>query len=392
MRPDSEITNGLALCSPDIGNQAHAVWQWYNCCAARVPRGKQPLRINLDETSVCLFQGGGKGTVALNKRRGNPSEEPHERASRAKRRCCLTHVAFICEKPDIQPLLPQVIVGNPATFLVRDFAALQAAAPLNVHLVRQKSAWNNKELMARIITMLGIALREHLAEWQPILLLDCSRVHLHPIVFNRCLANNIWPIIVPAKLTWLLQPCDTHAFLRFKIYLRKAYQAARARAVSQELNVAEFLACMYSAIRFVLQGTVWDTAFDADGFGHGQQRLSNLVLRNLNISDPLHLPDSLPTDELLRECFPRGARVPREILLRPLQPPAVPAAMPKAPVGHRLARGPRVSAASSSTATVAVPKVSGARPWASLPGLPAGREPRTRADHRLVAALAKGRT
>jgi hypothetical protein len=52
--------------------------------------------------------------------------------------------------------------------------------------------------------------------------------------------------------------------------------------------VAEFLACIYSAIRFVLQGTVWDTAFDADGFGHGQQRLSNLIQRNLNISDPLH--------------------------------------------------------------------------------------------------------
>jgi hypothetical protein len=121
-------------------------------------------------------------------------------------------VAFICEKPEIQPLLPQVIVGNHATFLVRDLAALQAAAPPNVHLVRQKSAWNNQQLMCRIINMLGLALRGYLAEWQPILLLDCSRVHLHAMVFNRCLANNIWPIVVPAKLTWLLQPCDTHAF------------------------------------------------------------------------------------------------------------------------------------------------------------------------------------
>ena len=371
--------------------QAHAVWQWYNSCAARVPRGKQPLRINLDETSVRLFQGGGKGTIACKKRRDRPSEEPHEQASRAKRRTCLTHVAFICEKPEIQPLLPQVIVGNHATFLVRDLAALQAAAPPNVHLVRQKSAWNNQQLMCRIINMLGLALRGYLAEWQPILLLDCSRVHLHAMVFNRCLANNIWPIVVPAKLTWLLQPCDTHAFQRFKVYLRNAYQAARAVAASQELNVAEFLACIYSAIRFVLQGTVWDTAFDADGFGHGQQRLSNLIQRNLNISDPLHLPESLPTVELLKHCFPRGARVPHQILLRPLQPAAVPAALPKAPVGYMLAPGLRVSAASSSTAAAAVPEVSGARARLSLPGPSAGWEPRTRADHRLVAALAKAR-
>jgi hypothetical protein len=375
----TQIPSPKMVSLSDHRNQAHAVWQWYNCCAARVPAGKRPLRINLDETSVCLFQGGGKGTIAFKRRRDHPSEEPHERASRAKRRCCLTHVAFICERPELQPLLPQVIVGNQATFLVRDFAALQAAAPRNVHLVRQKSAWNNKELMARIISMLALALRGHFAEWQPILLLDASRVHLHAMVFSRCIANNIWPIVVPAKLTWLLQPCDTHAFAGFKIFLRKAYQAARAQAASQELNVAEFLACLYSAIRSVLQGTVWDTAFDADGFGHRQERLRNFIQRNLNMSDPLHLPDSLPTEELLKHCFPRGARVPHQILLRPLQPRALPAALPKAPVGRRLALLPRPSAASSSTGA------------AAIPGASAGWAPRTRADHRLVAALAKAK-
>ena len=42
--------------------------------------------------------------------------EPHESASRAKRRACLTHVAFIRDRPDIQPLLPQVLIGNETTF------------------------------------------------------------------------------------------------------------------------------------------------------------------------------------------------------------------------------------------------------------------------------------
>ena len=132
---------------------------------------------------------------------------------------------------------------------------------------------------------------------------------------------------------------------------------------------------------------------DADGFGHGQERLSNFILRHLGLPDSssLSLPSTLPTVELLKHCFPRGARVPHQILLRPLQPAAVPAALPKAPVGYRLAPGLRVSAASSSTAAAAVPKVSGARARLSLPGPSAGWEPRTRADHRLVAALAKAR-
>jgi hypothetical protein len=371
-------------------NQAQAVWQWYNCCAARVPAGKAPLRINMDETSVCLFQGGGKGTVVF-KRRRDPGDEPYEQASRAKRRTCFTHAAFICDRPDIQPLLPQVLVGNEATLLVRDFAALQAALPRNVHLIRQKSAWNNKQLMARIITMLALALRPYLDALQPILLLDAARIHIPATVLSRCLYHKIWPIIVPAKLTWLLQPCDTHAFSRFKVYLKKAYQAAIVRAASGELNVAEFLSCMYSAIRHVLQGIEWDQAFDADGFGHSQERLSERTRKQLHITSPWRVPATLPTEELMKLCFPRRAIFPYQALLRPLQPPPSPAAVPKAAVGYRLASGSTGPRATLSVAAAALPTMPGAGPSAGLAMPLTGRAPRTRADHRLVAALARGR-
>ena len=29
---------------------------------------------------------------------------------------------------------------------------------------------------------------------------------------NACRRKGVWPMPVPAKLTWLLQPCDTHMF------------------------------------------------------------------------------------------------------------------------------------------------------------------------------------
>ena len=45
------------------------MWQWYNYAESQVPAGKQTLRINLDETSVCLFQGDAKGTVFFSKKR-----------------------------------------------------------------------------------------------------------------------------------------------------------------------------------------------------------------------------------------------------------------------------------------------------------------------------------
>ena len=107
-----------------------------------------------------------------------------KRASQEKQRACLTHVAFIRNRLDIQPLLPQVIVRNETNFLSRDVAALLTAPPLNVLLVKQKSAWNNLMLMARIVTILALTIPRNLVKLQPILFLDASRVHLHAVVLN----------------------------------------------------------------------------------------------------------------------------------------------------------------------------------------------------------------
>lgn len=366
------------------------MWQWYNCCASRVPEGKSILRINMDETSVCLFQGGGKGTVVFKKRRDPPPDEPVERASRAKRRCCLTHVAFICDRPDIQPVLPQVLIANETTLPAGQLAALQAAAPANVYLIRQKSAWNDAKLMLRIITYLALALRPHFSSVQAVLLMDACRVHIPPAVLYRSLAWHIWPIIVPAKLTWLMQPLDTHSFLRYKAFLKKAYQTARAQSASLELPLSDFLACMYSTIRHILQGQRWEEAFDADGFGHNQGRVSQYMRRQLQIIGPVSLPAVIPTEEQMQLCFPRGARVPHIALRRPLQPAA---ALPAGPVGFSLGVRPPRATGGPPSAVMGVPAAAAAAGTVDppVPTAAIGRGPRTRSEHRLAAALAKGR-
>ena len=46
-----------------------------------MPTDKLPLRINLDDTSVYLDQGDGKGTVFIDKKRGSPTQNViHEHA------------------------------------------------------------------------------------------------------------------------------------------------------------------------------------------------------------------------------------------------------------------------------------------------------------------------
>ena len=129
--------------------EAFAVWQWWNYCSSQVPVGKTSLTINLDETSICLYQGGGKGNIFVSKQKMAAGEtEPIQRIARGKTRSCMTHVAFICDNPDVQRVLPQVILGNEATFPASAFPLLYRSSPGNVKLIRQKSAWNNELLCA----------------------------------------------------------------------------------------------------------------------------------------------------------------------------------------------------------------------------------------------------
>ena len=336
--------------------QALAVWQWRNYAVSEVPPGHQVLRINLDETSVKLFQGDAKGTVLFRKRRRDRrtevDEEPVQKADLNKKRTCLTHVGLICDRADVQPLLPQVLIGNEATFQAGELADLSASCPANVVLIRQKSAWNNKETCKRVLRLLAAALRKvnHPPKWpplQPVLFMDAAGLHIHPSVAMSCAALNIWLIVVPAKLTWLLQPLDTHAFREYKAYFKKAYQRARLETQDGHLTVKQFLVAFCETIRHVLQGRKWSGAFDADGYGHRQAGASAYLLRQLQLSKPPEAPSTAPTSDLLRLCFPKKSYVPEATLMRPyrrpqpqlaLQAPAPQLVLPTPAMG-RFARG-----------------------------------------------------
>ena len=346
-----------------IFGQAAAAWQWFNYAAAQAPTGSTILRINLDETSVKLFQGDGKGAVFFKKKRGRPGlgaaeeGEAVQAVSLKKKRACLTHIGLICDRAEVQPALPQVLIGNEATFLAGEFADLQAACPANVFLVRQRSAWSNVETCMRVLRLLAAALRRHeaaavhppLKRLQPVLLMDACRLHIHSSVARSCAALGIWLVVVPARLTWLLQPLDTRAFQIYKEHFRAAYQRARLETADGQLAVADFLAAFFDTIRRVLQGRRWASAFEGDGFGPRQAKVSAYILRELQYDEPPAVPSEAPTSEMLQLWFPRRSAVPEAILMQPyrrqlaLQAPGIGAAPALGAAAPLIARGSRLA-------------------------------------------------
>jgi hypothetical protein len=239
-------------------------------------------------------------------------DEPRavQNVSIAQRRTYLTHVAFICDDPRIQHVLPQVAIANEHTMSCCEFDALLRDRPPNVRLVRQKSSWNNSSLCAQIMGWLATALAPFMCEVQPLLIFDAARLHLSITVLRACCRGGVWPIVVAASTTWLLQPLDTHVFALFKIHLQKAYQRLRIDSAGGVVGVVGLVASIYVAIREVLEGRPWSNAFTRDGFGISQHGVSERVLGHLGFSLPFVVAYTQPTLDQLRLCWPRNARVP----------------------------------------------------------------------------------
>ena len=306
--------------------KAVAAWQHYNYLVGCVHGAKRVLRLNLDETSLCFFQGNRKGNVFISKKEPSAAQ----RVSLSTKRTFLSHIGIICDDPLIQPVLPQVILGNTRTIPAGQFEALRAGCASNVFLERENSAWNNGRVMRRVLRYLRRALGPYMGHVQPILIMDAHGCHTTADVIAQCRVLGIWPVVVPAKLTWLLQPLDTHGFAAFKAALRKCFQSARIRSLNGVLDLAGFLRCVEQAVREVFQGRLWGPAFDGDGFGNQQADVSRRVQTALELLAPPVVPSTRPTMVQLRSVFPRGVVVPPTLL------PHCPAAV------HALRLGPRL--------------------------------------------------
>ena len=278
-------------------------WRWWNHLESKsAAAGKKVLRINVDETNIARAYDSKRGLVLTTRHRRKPVLLPQPQRARGS----FSHVAFICDDPSVQPRLPQLILGNEHVLPRRDLEALQSSLAPNVYLIRGKSSWLDHPTFCMALRWLARALQDMKASHAFLLLLDCCYVHLHPSVLRTARKFNIGLCFVPKKTTWLLQPCDTHLFRRYKAYLRRAYHSLQLRKNNSDITTQEMLKLVFEVIRYVLQGTQWEKAFSDNGYALHQQGLCGrikTVLPDLNLPDETR--DPITFDDI-REVLPRG--------------------------------------------------------------------------------------
>ena len=217
----------------------------------------------------------------------------------------VTHVAMITDESGIQPLLPQILLGNERRFTLQLLDAVKADIPQNIHVCRQKSAWNNHGTMCKVLRTLAASLGTLLQERYVVLVLDVASVHIHQTVYDEARRLGIRLIFIPAGLTWLLQPLDTRCFSKFKHALRQAWREARAQNPEGSVSSEEWLRILFKVIRAVLQGTSWRRVFREVGLSADEQRFAPAILKECGLDAMPATPSGLPSAAEAACIFPR---------------------------------------------------------------------------------------
>ena len=275
----------------------------------------------MDETSVRLVPEEGKGHVSSRAYRLLCCGTPLGRnASLSAQRSAITHVTAISDDPEIQKRLPQVVLVGVNQVTEARAYRLGTEAPDTVHIWREKKAWMTIELMVRYILLLGRCLQDLQSTHRCIVFVDALRSHVSPAVLRAASRSNLWICVIPSKMTWALQPCDTHVFAMYKRMLGEEYQRRSGLTAAGDMTWELLLQSMWHVLTTLVQAKEWATAFDSVGIRGHQRALSDRTRRKLQypLGEP-QIEPSLPPLSDFELIWPKGVRIPIHDLFLPVE-------------------------------------------------------------------------
>lgn len=261
----------------------------------------------MDEASLTCELTGIVGTVL--KSRPSMGWRPGQRVRLGDRRGNVTYIASICNDEKVNKILPQILLGNSNRFLKRLMKDAAAAVGETVVIWRENSAWNNHYLMQKYIHLLCGRLREYLDQREVFLLMDMAPCHIHPSIFALARRKSIRIILIPAGLTGLLQPLDTHVFRQFRARMQRLWLESKSSADDGAVSLLAWLALVRSTIDDVVLRKDWRHAFEHVGLLSGQANMSPKSLKAFGWESPPVVGDGLPGLGQAAAMFPRRSNI-----------------------------------------------------------------------------------
>lgn len=276
--------------------------------------------INMDETSIRLAYNKRRGTVGLPTRWDaiNPATLA-ENMSTGSTHGAVTYCAFICDNEEVQRCLPQVIIARTKFFTQAMERLAGFILPANVDIwLEQTSSWVTAFVFERLLRRLNESLREFRDRFNFILVVDALRSHINAAAAALVYELGLILILIPGRLTWLLQPLDTHYFAGLKASLVAKFCAARLQQPNGELPKLVWLQLLVTTIHEFRAGN-FVHGIERSGL-RGDQNISTPVTQGLiTVAELEAADDALPTAAELARYLGR-VNVPfYELLMQPLE-------------------------------------------------------------------------
>jgi hypothetical protein len=187
---------------------------WLRFIIDSVMPGRLYVFINMDETSLSSVTSSGRGLVSLPKiKRDLGWKQPLDKTDRANVKTSL--MACVCDCPRLQPFLPQVVLPKFTKRVAPPQRVLNAYANTGAPFEywHRSTGWPDSSCMIRWSTRLRSVVSSFNPNAWIILTMDCSYCHWNIKTIAHLRRLGILVLIIPAKLTWLLQLLDLYVFL-----------------------------------------------------------------------------------------------------------------------------------------------------------------------------------
>ena len=231
-------------------------------------RDKVYVVLNVDETSLnSLVESNGGYVCDVLRDGGQCAKKPLPKKNRANAKTTL--VGVVADQGALQPYLPQVIMpkytqkASPPAWLRASYA--QQGFPLQYW--HGTSGTSTPQTFIRWLSVVRSAVHSFNEDIWILLIMDCHSTHLDLRVLRHLGRLGILTVIVPAKLTWLLQPLDVYVYADLKRELRQHLAEATLNSSEDQVERGSWITPTATAIRSVLVRTDWSKQFDRLGAG-----------------------------------------------------------------------------------------------------------------------------
>ena len=282
------MCNGIRLLV-----EAFTFLRWVRFIVVHVVWNRQHVFINMDETQLASVKHKGVGLISGRKRKHRDRRlAPRDPVDRHHTK--VTYIAAIADSPDLQPLLPQVVLprytqnARPPPATLHTYAMFGhpfefwhgtpgATTPgiIRVWMTRVRSIVSSFNARAWIV-----------------LVMDCDTSHLSIVTMAHLRRLGIIPVTVPAKLTWLLQVLDVYVFGVIKKDMRLEELKCREASTSGLVCRHERMKFATSSIRRTVINRDWSSAFDKLGYGNSHRPAASSLQEFLPVDD---IEPALPT-------------------------------------------------------------------------------------------------